>query len=65
MEGISQDKIAEAKKKLRQVLSFQELKRILKKKDLTRSQYKHYFNNIERFVFMILEAFIHRNKEQL
>ena len=65
MERISHDKIAEAKKKLRKVLSFQELKRILKRKDLTKAQYKQYLNNIERFVFMILDAFVNRNKEKL
>lgn len=55
------DKIAEAKKRLREVLNFDEVKRLLKGRIFNIEQYNEYINNIERFVFLILESYISEN----
>lgn len=51
MEGISQDKIAEAKKKLREVLTLEKVRELLKDRNFTKERYQEYLSNIERFVF--------------
>ncbi len=61
MATCGKDKIAEAKKRLREVLNFEEVKRLLKGRIFNMKQYNEYINNIERFVFLILESYISTN----
>ncbi|NOQ72009.1 MAG: hypothetical protein GQ574_08405 [Crocinitomix sp.] len=61
MAKCGKDKIAEAKKRLREVLNFEEVKRLLKGRIFNIKQYNEYINNIERFVFLILESYISTN----
>ncbi len=61
MARCGKDKIAEAKKRLREVLNFEEVKRLLKGRIFNIKQYNEYINNIERFVFLILESYISAN----
>jgi len=65
MEGISQDKIAEAKKRLREVLTLEKVRELLKDRNFTKERYQEYLSNIESFVFLILESYISENKEEL
>ncbi len=62
MESVSKDKIVEAKKRLREVLNFDEVKRILKNRIFSKEQYNEYIKNIERFVFLIVESFTNKNR---
>lgn len=61
MARCGKDKIAEAKKRLREVLNFEEVKRLLKGRIFNIKQYDEYINNIERFVFLMLESYISAN----
>ena len=58
MSNIPKDRIEAAKKRLREVLSFEEIKKIPNYRNFTIKQYNELVNNIERFAFLILESYI-------
>lgn len=62
MERIPKDRIEEAKRRLREELNIDEIRKIPKYRNFTEEQYVELLNNIERFAFLILESYISRNK---
>ena len=62
MQRIPKDRIEEAKRRLREELSFDEIRKIPKYRNFSNEQYVELINNIERFAFLILESYISRNR---
>jgi len=59
----NESRIAKAKEKLRDALSFDNLKAKEKYKHLTRDEHKLLVNNIEKFTFLVLEVYFSQNKD--
>jgi len=59
----NESRIAKAKEKLRQTLSYEKLKTKAKYKHLTKEQYNLLINNIEKFTFLALEVYFSLNTE--
>ena len=59
----SKSRIAKAKEKLRDTLSYEKLKAKAKYKHLTKEQYNLLINNLEKFTFLILEVYFSQRTE--
>lgn len=61
----TKDRIQLAKEKLREVLSYENLKTKVKYKNLTKEEYFVLINNLEIISFLILETYFRGNNERI
>lgn len=65
MNAIPNDRLEEARRKLREVLTLEEIHKIPKYRTFTVEQYTEYIHNIEKFCFLILDSYLSANKGRL
>jgi hypothetical protein len=65
MNAIPNDRLEEARRKLREVLTLEEIRKIPKYRTFTVEQYTEYIDNIEKFCFLILDSYLSTNKGRL
>ena len=58
-------RVQKAKEKLRKILSYENLKRKTKYRNLTKEQYFVLINNLEKISFLILETYFSGNNERI
>jgi len=61
----TKDRIQLAKEKLREVLSYENLKTKTKYRNLTKEQYFVLINNLEKISFLIVETYFRGNNERI
>lgn len=62
MERVPKDRIEGAKRRLREELNIDEVRKIAKYRNFTDQQCAEIHYNVETFAFLILESYISRNK---